>query len=82
MSQVLKQLSPPSSADAGTEVLSYYRIYAGKCQTAADNSPNARQQAELEKMVQVWRDFADLHERMMREAGNVSAVRRRIRGWM
>ena len=74
-----------AKASGGTAVLSYYRQYARQCRIAAQNAPNVKQRAELQKMVQAWSEFAAGHERMIHESGNMknSAGRRRpVRGWM
>lgn len=70
MGQVLQRLLPLVSTGSGVELLSYYRTYAGRCRAAARNSPTAGQRAELEKMVRVWKEFADLHEQLMRAGVN------------
>jgi hypothetical protein len=85
MSQVLQKASDSLSADHETQIFSYYRGYAAQCRTAASNSPNSKQRTELQKMVQVWKDFAEMHERMTRESGNdsqINLVRRPIKSWI
>ena len=85
MSQVLQKAPDLISADHETQIFSYYRGYAVQCRTAARNSPNSNQRAELQKMVQVWKDFAEMHERMTRESGNdtrINPARRPIKSWI
>ena len=85
MSQVLQKAPDSQSADHETQIFSYYRGYATQCRTAARNSPNSNQRAELQKMVQVWKDFAEMHERMMQESGNdtwINLARAPIQSWI
>jgi len=52
---------------------------------AARNATNQKQRSALQKMVPVWRDFAEQHERMIHKSGKsrASAVcHRSIKGWM
>jgi len=66
-------------------VRSYYRQYADKCRTAAQHSPTEKQRIALQQMVQVWRDFAAEHERMVQggETESSEGVKTRaLPGWM
>ena len=85
MTAVRGRVAARQTEGGEAEVLSYYRHHAQQCQIAAQNAPNIKQRAELQKMVQVWIDFAEDHERMMRDSANGQqpVVRRRsVRGWM
>ena len=84
--KTLRERASPNNAEADEgEVLSYYRRYERDCETAAKNAHNEKQRLALQKMLPAWKDFAEQHERMIRESIKdcAAAVRHRpIKGWM
>jgi hypothetical protein len=80
-----ERASTNDAASADADVLSYYRRYAFDCDIAAKNSRNEKQRLALQKMLPAWNEFAEQHERMVRDSVKhcARAVRHgRIKGWM
>lgn len=71
-----------SKPDRSARIISFYRDYATRCEIAARNAPNQKMRAELAKMVPVWRDFAALHEEMVRTHRDFIGGRCTLKGWM
>jgi hypothetical protein len=80
-----ERASTNDAASADADILSYYRRYARDCEMAAKNARNEKQRSALRNMLPAWNDFAEKHERMIRDSVKqcARAVRHgSIKGWM
>ena len=80
-----QQTAAASSSEPAisAEFVSFYRHCVRQCESAAQNAQNEQMRSELSRMVDVWREFAAEHERMLRQGKNFDVRRNHaLKGWM